>query len=596
MTNFVRLLLNGCAKRHGKLPRPELWERRSPPSPQFWGSRNYPVRLPLAHLRARDLGGEGRSAGGDNSRFPHNSGPGGNFSLLTCTLTLLVLAALALFGPISPPVRAQTAAASPAVNSCAVAGDGFSVQTLQSGAPAFANRAYVWADVPPSLAGWQVTQTNGGKLAHVCATPDQSGFVYAATAAENGPLPGWEARPSLAFHYSDAHATPMSVFRRLRPAGAAVDVPQRGWTGTLVLAPRLSLALRPPPGVVVDYSPPQTRSYVGSPAIAVLPNGNYVAAHDCFGPGARGSETRVFGSHDRGQTWQFLTNIAGQWWSTLFVHDRALYLLGVTREFGSLAIRRSDDGGKTWTTPATPTTGLLATDGHFHCAPVPIVEARGRLWRAMEMLDPQTGGRHFLAFMLFAPVNADLLNAQSWTRSAPQDFSAPWRGDNWLEGNAVVTPEGDMVDILRTGDPAKDHAAVLHISPDGAHGTFDPVHDLFAFPGGSTKFTIRYDPATRLYWSLVNPQHHPDAQRNILALTSSPDLRAWTIHAVILQDPDPQGVAFQYVDWLFDGDDIIFVSRTAFNNAHSYHDADYLTFHRIAHFRPLAAKGVPATP
>ena len=46
---------------------------------------------------------------------------------------------------------------------------------------------------------------------------------------------------------------------------------------------------------------------------------------------------------------------------------------------------------------------------------------------------------------------------------------------------------------------------------------------------------------------------------------------------------------FQYVDWVFDGDDIIAVSRTAFPETRGLparqHDANFLTFHRISNFR-----------
>ena len=36
------------------------------------------------------------------------------------------------------------------------------------------------------------------------------------------------------------------------------------------------------PGVVINYSPASTREFIGSPSIAVLPNGHYVASHDFF--------------------------------------------------------------------------------------------------------------------------------------------------------------------------------------------------------------------------------------------------------------------------------------------------------------------------
>ena len=46
-------------------------------------------------------------------------------------------------------------------------------------------------------------------------------------------------------------------------------------------------------------------------------------------------------------------------------------------------------------------------------------------------------------------------------------------------------------------------------------------------------------------------------------------------------------VGFQYVDFLFDGDDIIFLCRTADCGAANFHDANFSTFHRIRNFRKL---------
>jgi hypothetical protein len=47
----------------------------------------------------------------------------------------------------------------------------------------------------------------------------------------------------------------------------------------------------------------------------------------------------------------------------------------------------------------------------------------------------------------------------------------------------------------------------------------------------------------------------------------------------------------QYVDWVFDGDDIAALSRTAYDDglggAHNQHDANFITFHRIRNFREL---------
>jgi hypothetical protein len=63
------------------------------------------------------------------------------------------------------------------------------------------------------------------------------------------------------------------------------------------------------------------------------------------------------------------------------------------------------------------------------------------------------------------------------------------------------------------------------------------------------------------------------------------------VRSVVLYHPDDEYHAFQYVDWLVEGDDIIFTSRTAYDDglggAYRFHDANFLTFHRIKNFRNL---------
>ena len=135
-------------------------------------------------------------------------------------------------------------------------------------------------------------------------------------------------------------------------------------------------------GVVVDHIPASTQQYVGSPSIAVLPDGRYVMTHDIFGPGSSHDTSLVFGSDDRGVTWSRLAEIRGQWWSTLFWHGNALYWMGASSQYGNTVIRRSQDHGVTWTEPTTGDAGLLLDDGGYHCAPVPVVVHGGRIWRA----------------------------------------------------------------------------------------------------------------------------------------------------------------------------------------------------------------------
>ena len=104
--------------------------------------------------------------------------------------------------------------------------------------------------------------------------------------------------------------------------------------------------------------------------------------------------TSVYRSGDDGRTWTNLTHIAGAFWSSLFKHRGAIYLIGTSAQYGSIVIRRSDDGGNTWTHPRDEHTGLIARGGpyhdppNYHCAPMPVLLRGGRLYRAFEDLDP----------------------------------------------------------------------------------------------------------------------------------------------------------------------------------------------------------------
>ena len=371
----------------------------------------------------------------------------------------------------------------------------------------------------------------------------------------------------------------------------------------ILTAPSSPAEAKEIPGVVIDRSPDPQFVYLGSPAIARLEDGTYVASHDFFGPCAGpGSRTAVFESLDGGLSWAEIAVVQGQFWSSLFTHGGALYLMGTSGGGGQrCVIRRSEDGGRTWTEPDGPETGLLFADTGYHTAPVPVVVHGGRIWRAMEdRHDPGDWAEYFRAFMMSAPVEADLLDASSWTVSNRLSHDETgWTGTGWLEGNAVVTPEGEVVNILRVAGPVPslftvETAAVVHVSPDGETASFDPERDFIDFPGGGVKFTIRYDAVSGRYWSLVNAQREPYAMRNRLVLTSSADLRDWTVEAELLEHWDIAYHAWQYVDWLFEGDDIIFVSRTAHpteegERPHNYHDANLMTFHRIEGFREYHA-------
>ncbi len=163
------------------------------------------------------------------------------------------------------------------------------------------------------------------------------------------------------------------------------------------------------PGIIIDYSPASSGRYIGSPSIAILPNGEYVASHDFFGPELQNNNSRIHRSADRGKTWEILTELPSQFWSSLFVHRGKLYIIGTSKQRGDVIIRRSDNGGRSWT-GTSEKSGILLSDSKYHCAPVPVLVHNGRIWRAFEDYSGKWG-ISFKPLVMSAALNSDLLNA-----------------------------------------------------------------------------------------------------------------------------------------------------------------------------------------
>lgn len=415
------------------------------------------------------------------------------------------------------------------------------------------------------------------------------------------------------------------------------------------LPPRPLFHCPPVPGTVIHYSPRTSGNYLGSPAIVILPNGDYLASHDNFGPGSTEAtlgQTFLYRSANRGTNWTLLGQMNemvaglpdddGQFWNHFFQLNGELYGIGSSCGSGGfLILRRATNNGAQWShaDPAPGYSGHLFPGTNWGAGHMLVIH-EGRIWLPVQR-GRGTGifGDSYAA-AISARTNSDLLLPASWSVATTVTPSAVWLDgtfSGWLEGNAVVDRLGGLVMMLRVDNRYPNNlgiggkAAIIRVHPAGgtnattsfSGGTFEPADPngsgFVDFPGGITRFTVRFDPASQKFWTLCNyiprkfrtSAYNGERFRAILALASSPDLRDWTVERFVMFDDrlysdDPTAVAsafdgnqtdsgFQYADWVFDGNDLVATVRTGFcddlGGSNNGHDANYYLFRRVENFR-----------
>lgn len=354
----------------------------------------------------------------------------------------------------------------------------------------------------------------------------------------------------------------------------------------------------PPPGVVIAHSLPSSGMFIGTPSLIRSPEGGLLASHDFFGPGSNHETTVIYLSNDEGATWEQISTVRGQFWSGLFSWDGRVFLIGPNRMVGNIVVRRSVDGGRSWSHPHSQFEGLLTMTRQYHSSSMPFVVHDGRIWRSMEwMSDTTKWPSAFEAFVMSAPVDADLRISGSWrfTNKVPFDPTA-LPGEGFLEGNVVPTRDGGLVLLMRMESMEGGVGARMDISPDGSSLSSPRP---FNFPAAAVKFVVRWDEVSQLYWAMGNPtpKPRPDERvraqfyRNQLALFTSRDLDDWKLVKVLASHPDWRRRGLHYPDFIFDGRDLLCVSRTSWDDAEGgpgwAHDSNMMTFHRVADFRSL---------
>lgn len=355
------------------------------------------------------------------------------------------------------------------------------------------------------------------------------------------------------------------------------------------------------PGTIVNYLHPRDGAYgfsgrfLASPSLVVLPSGRLLVSMDVFEWHGGQNLTVVFLSEDHGRSWHYLTQLFPCFWGAMFVSRGTLYMLAMATEYGDLLLGASHDEGKTWSAPVplfrSSANGAV---GGLHKAPTPVVEANGRIVTAIDYGSWETGG--FRQAILSCDVQADPMDPESWRLSSLCDPRKGLLDDEGisgggLEGNVLVGPGMEIYDMLRlqidssAGNP---HPRALLLRADPSLGSLHYVRTVPYGGGNNAKFFALYDPVSGKYWAAGNEPApgHPDA-RNVLALSCSDDLTDFKPVCCIVDGSsgDPRFVAAQYPSMAIDGDDLLVVSRTAANDADSYHNSNYITFHVVKDFR-----------
>jgi len=359
------------------------------------------------------------------------------------------------------------------------------------------------------------------------------------------------------------------------------------------------------PGTVVNYlsmfDPKYKFSgqYLCTPCILSHPDGYLLASMDVYGKGTPQNLTLIFRSDDNGENWYHLSELFPCFWGTLFLHRGEVYMLGTSTEYGDLLVGKSSDGGKTWPPPTVLLRGACNRSGPgWHKSSNRVTEYRGRLWCAIDYGSHVSGGHASL--LASVPADSDILNPCEWAFTEPLPYDPSWPGASvgdtrgFIEGNVIPGPDGKLYNFLRynidKGTPNHGLAGMLCADADNPEAPLS-FYKFIPFPGNHSKFDVLRDDVTGKYYSIVSRIYSADLPkaRNLLSLISSPDLENWELVCDLIdyRDHDPEYFGFQYASFIICGDDILYLSRTAANRAHTYHDSNYITFHRIKNFREL---------
>ena len=379
-------------------------------------------------------------------------------------------------------------------------------------------------------------------------------------------------------------------------------------------------------GALVDDTPLDLTSWQGNdlnqmwglpivgniqePNMAVGTDGSLLASFKyLFGGNNNGM---LYASLDSGKTWtlrhQFSDGVYGQ---TVFSLNNALYMFyRSSNNPAQLRIAKSTDHGYSWNTSVLGSFSADVIPG----GGTPVLK-NGVIYFAFTD-EGGSGGwpEYFRLRVASCATNLSLTSSANWqfTDFAEFPFSPAVGGrtaDGWLEPQCVLGPDGKVWVLARVNSPdSGDVSAVLKVSIDRTELEFnnqyepsDPLDTGFIYApwAGGSRFHILYDEISERYLMLSSPylgspsendRHRP--VRNMLALYESHDLKHFSMVKTLIVDDAFEDwrlsswfSGFQYPSAVIDGDDLHYISRTAYKTFDNQHDANSATVHMLENFR-----------
>jgi hypothetical protein len=337
----------------------------------------------------------------------------------------------------------------------------------------------------------------------------------------------------------------------------------------------------------------QRKPFVGSPSIAVMEDGTYIASHDIFRLGTPSgtcerlstNQTKVFRSTNKGRNWTFVSTINNISYATLFTNGRFVYILGVSGQC-CIIVQKSIDKGSSWGA------AHVIEKAPRGMTPSPPVLYNNRIWFAY-------GGRGAMS----ASRSASVLDPEAWKFTNQVNPLPSWLNGNftsWTEAQIVASPQTGVVVLPKTRD-LPFTGLIKVIDPNTA--VSDSITGFARLPGAEIKFACIYDSVSGKFYALTTPilSVHAGSEvsggiRNTGAVLSSTDLKNWFVEKIFLYSPNIDFEAFQYFNFAIDGNDLAVVSRTALKvdgkKPPRGHDSNILSFHVIKNFRNLKREQV----